>query len=217
VITEDILNRVGVVLNMVGGLLLAPQLIGLDRIQSAEEAAERTIQRVHTSASLRVRDFEHKPQTLIEIFLSIFDPFTPRYWVSKAGIIMLIQGTMTLAVLTAGLSFGAHALFGWPLIVVAPVAAVTCWLLALLPVWEQWRVPKRQWAFAVAFLPLGLWNFLLGIPILFKYIAARCLVIVAGFVLGRLGGNEKLLGLLTSTGLLFFVAGSGCQFSATFV
>ena len=158
-ITENILNRVGIVLNIVGGLLLAPQLIGLPRIRRAEESAERTIQRIHDSANLRVQDFERKPKGLIELIISVLDMFTPRYWVSKEGIITLVQGTMTLAVLTAGLSIGAHALFGWPLIVVAPVAAVACWLLfflSFLLMGADWALPIRQWAFAVAFLPLGL-------------------------------------------------------------
>jgi hypothetical protein len=40
-VTAEVLNRVGVVLTFLAGFLLAPQLIGLDRIRRVESWAER--------------------------------------------------------------------------------------------------------------------------------------------------------------------------------
>jgi hypothetical protein len=214
----DLLEQVGIVLNVFAGFLLAPQLIGLSRIRRAEQAAETTMRRLETAASARARALQadiRRPAGFWDAVEMLLLPHRSRLWISVRGMRLLLQGLLILGVPTAALAVAARLSLGWPLFAVVPAAAAISWVLLVPLFLSLGRL--APWAWSGLALPFGVVAVVGSVPMLLKYVGAHALATVAGFTVRRLEGRDRALGLMTALGVLFFVTGNACQFAATVI
>jgi hypothetical protein len=231
--TSVLLDRVGIVLTFIAGFLLAPQLIGLDRIRRVERWAERGSAEVNATA--------HRQATALR-----------NTWASRAKREStpawdgadILEGPDSPA---SALGFMAVGLAG--LIPVAGAVALLDWLLDIDGLSSWWslavaiglvcvlpavvaaiiehssltdsRLGRIVWplawvGFSLRLVWLMLAFSLFGLAEQGLYLAARVAGAAASALLHALSGDDRLLGGLTTLGVLTFIAGSACQFSATF-
>jgi hypothetical protein len=233
---EDLLNRFGIVFNFAAGFLLSPQLIGIHRIQRAEQWAEDKLSRL----TLALKTLSPNATTeltwvvglgaymALALYLVAFLILRLAFSrTSFQAIIVVSTVGVALGVLLWMFTFvryltrprkgrvlpepgryyrGALAAGAW---MASPVFFTVVPLLGVVGALLNRGRPNNASADFLRSLPLMLLAPLLYFPL-------RLLIDVLAFVLSKLEGDDKLLALLTSFGILLFLAGNVLQFIATF-
>ena len=255
-LSEDILNRIGIVMNFLAGFFLAPELLGLDRIRRVADWAERSTRRLHAAAEENVdaatkfkTQFDHRPHNLDEALFAEIEsedydetlgpdpggptgigymmnmwararvPILPRF--NRAFVRYLLAGAILFA-LDATLWY---LLYEAATYIVPPVAAtisasmvlVAAMLILLRQAMSTFKprylVPGALlWGWAICALFV-----LTSISILLSGLVARPVARLCRSVADRLSGDDRRRAIVTSVGILLFIAGNGLQFAATFL
>jgi hypothetical protein len=206
--TEEALNRIGILLNFAAGFLLAPQLIGLDRIKKAERWAESTAANAHGTAGQRVASRQERERRSAGAYAGFPEFDSPLSFRDIAGLAMGVA-------LFVALGWGAvrilHDDLGFPV-----------WLALVAAVFAGWAVVACILAVILRLVVIPLvWPVML-VFVLYRvrptvsYQAARATGFSAGWIVRKLEGDDRLLGLLTGVGVICFVVGNALQFLATF-
>ncbi|MDI1464315.1 hypothetical protein QEZ54_25415 [Catellatospora sp. KI3] len=204
--TAVVLNRVGILLNFVAGFLLAPQLIGLDRIRRVEQRIER-ISMARLEGALNRRGtfdgsiFGWTVWILITVSMAI--PIALIFLVTQFGVPWWLGALAYAAIFIpsalwminysvkqirrwTAMSFQRKEIFGGrkiPFLVLLGIFALVAWPLVLI------------------------WLSLLPTRIAFKFYSGISSV---------LDGDDRAVSLLTFLGVIAFIAGNVLQFAATY-
>jgi hypothetical protein len=239
------LNRIGIVMNVVAGFLLAPEIIGLERIQRLELGAER--------AAKRIEERPIEPPLLgITLYSRTAETSEIQYETPKSLVpyFSLIAPLFLIVALTAAAEIVNRV--PWPdyvrlmlvliIIIISHVVPLLGAVLFVIPaifflnnervVNLTGSVPSiaAKWfkaAFVVALLGfqacLGLVVWPGTFPSMVEYIGLRFVIWISRGVLGILGspdgagpGEERLRGYVVAAGVILFVVGNGFQLVATF-
>ena len=206
------LNRVGIILNFLAGFLLAPELIGIDRIKKAEKKMESTGAKlkkiVHTT-------LEKLPKRSLVMILFERNPFFPvlMTFISALLIIWIIK--------FSGFPLGNIVINTIVLIFsVITISLIVFYFVHTTYMSLVRKDRETQKKLLEAFF-LTLFSPFVFIAHAFIYpsliLAMRFFENIIGFVVRKLEGDKKLLAILVFWGVIFFIIGNVLQLLATFM
>jgi hypothetical protein len=213
----DWVNRIGIILNFCAGFLLAPELIGIQRLQRFEKFLEESIPRSRNAVSLLVL----RIRTAIARFRIIAtNPRTP------LGFFALVA-PLSSVILWGGFLYATLFLFQLSVqeIAVLVICAVAIPFVALcVSSLVRQNQPLRVikyisgailiYEFSFLLIPLTISLTILGTAGL---VGALLLYWVLGIVLARLTGNDRLRGVVVTLGIALFIVGNTLQLWATWL
>lgn len=231
--SEESLNRVGIFLNFVAGILLTPSVIGLDRIKGIEDWAEKTMRRLQESSQRAVTEYEEvRSRQVSSVWWAGKRPGLTRFLGDIVESVVSALYITMLVVLPLGI--GVWFITAWFVVVmthaegyrslVVTLAVITLpwlvlWLIAIIcfSIAMPTNSPSLLYA-GTTFAVAGCWPLLIRfIPHSIRYLWAKLVFKIGKTVIARLEGEEKLLASMTVLGMLLFVAGNAIQFGATYV
>jgi len=207
------LNRVGIILNFLAGFLLAPELIGIDRINKAEVSLENYIKRLEARILSTLEKIGFKTKDKKDEFLAVLifgsaviAMFLIIYWLSsKYGI---LQGIATF--------LGALAF---------TILALT-WFYRKMFTENKGKSTKKFTAIiyggiavfaafwlGIFFILQGFLKLIIQTPVYGILILAKS---VLRFISNKLAGNDRLRSMMVTLGILLFIIGNLLQLWATF-
>jgi hypothetical protein len=218
----DWVNRIGIILNFCAGFLLAPELIGIQRLQRFETFLEEGL----TS----VRDLVGY---LVEI-LSTRRIVLGRYANLAKGrtVLQLERGRTLVYSLGSLVLWGIFllAMFKWfdfsvrvtaatavSLVATTLVALVAISVLSLVVLsLALHRTLRIIWliSFGIVLIPLGI---LATVCYGLVRVSAPLLSSVLGIVIARLMGSDRLRGIVVTLGIALFIVGNTLQLLATWL
>lgn len=200
------LNRVGIVLDLIAGLLLTPQIFGLDRLRSLEKRAE-------TALSSLTSFTDSFYQRLSELWLILRENLVLLWLIVP---ILLVTGYIGLDSISFPLMIEDYLLsIGW--------GCISGYLFAESGRSKAQKAYRFPLGFLLGFVLPYLLLPLVGVSVLLAYITIPVLIRVSlltrkaiSYILDRLEGNDRLLGLLTGMGIIALILGSLFQLISTF-
>ncbi len=189
-LTHEWINRYGIILNFFAGFLLAPELLGITRLQRAENAIERTLMR---------------SKELLSPFVSLMAP-RPLLGELKLVSILVFCAAMSAALYATAFHYLRLAGLGLVATLALCVVAFVVATVALL------FVKDEQWSDVLMF---GVYAVLVPIMIV-GYFIPRLIDGIVGALVRLLEGDGRLRAWLIVTGILFFIVGNFAQLWATF-
>lgn len=215
------LNRLGIVLNFFAGFMLAPELIGIERLRSFENATEANLARLRKKLMLdsdygRKRRFQFLVARLIALLYVYF--LNERF----IGPIVLILGISTLTLVPLAFllqdTFPVMAFllpYMYILLVLISLPLEYSEKESLIELFRSVGVAKIAVIpikYCVLFLYYGL-QLLISV---LSFASYAVILGVVGFFLSTLEGDDKLRSIVVVGGVLFFVLGNALQLIATF-
>lgn len=217
------INRIGILLSFVAGFLLAPQLIGLQRIGRAQQWAEHRLTRNRSAADQRIglqqatlsHQARHPGGTTLMGFGGAADALS----LYGLGLFVCAFGFVGLAFCVAA-SLLSGVLDIW---LTLALAVVLAWLAAFAWFGAMYVVKSdnavidflAKASFTAVLWPVTLILFgyqsVVRVQYTFVLIAAQLSVAI----LRRLQ-RDRLIGWMTTAGIVCFVGGNALQFWATF-
>lgn len=225
------LNRIGIILNFLAGFLIAPELIGLDRIRKAEQRLEDSMEKVSEWATKRGRQVRREWQGSP----FVYPPYNPKFYISFFVVLWTFVSVVIFLNVHSVTRTIFYVLAAW---VVSEVLFVVTWVILELLIQDVLfpraykAVVRTQAAQSnrsallglTMMIPLGCLpaslRFILGF-ILFVQGSPFAIIGILGkntlsFVYRILSGHDRLRSLLVSLGIIFFILGNLLQLWATF-
>jgi hypothetical protein len=218
----DWVNRMGIILNFCAGFLLAPELIGVQRLQRFEKFLEESILRFRNAISrlaLRIRTVLARVLARFPIIAREFVVvYVVIYGLFIALLSVILWGVFLYATLFVfQLSAPEIAVL---VICAAAIPFVAICASALMRQNQPLRVIKYiSWPiliceFGFLLIPLTISLMILGTASL---VGALLLNSVLGIVIARLTGNDRLRGIVVALGIALFIVGNTLQLLATWL
>jgi len=214
------LNRAGIILNFLAGFMLAPELIGLARLQRAEDRIERTLQTMRR-VSNQLTPSELTPNRVV----------TSDFMTVYSGIYFAILGSLLLLTISSGLDYLSAFLF----VVVLIRAIYQVCIILTARIVKASGVPdgglhryalknSRLALITTVMIILGLVllpvtipiMIMLSIVVLVELVILRFVRYLLDRMIGLMLGSDRLRSILIFWGILFFIGGNLLQFVATF-
>ena len=191
-IGKDWLNRYGIILNFIAGFMVAPELIGIERLRTLEQKLEqwlKTLKEKLSSEKMTAKDlfmgglFVVLQSAPALILIIVLYPLAKERlaWIIGAIIIFYF-----LVWLGKELDSGILQLVTFPLILL--------------------------WMILVELLVSPFFSVILFII----YVITTAIHTLIGFLISNLEGEERLRSIFVWWGILFFIIGNALQFLSTF-
>jgi hypothetical protein len=236
-----LLNRIGIILNFAAGFMLAPELIGLERIARAEiwlekqselwkGLVDRRYKTILPIAYVEVRDFDVKTGCLLPVFSFVV---TALLWgfvigpniklatkitlISFVGIFLVVSAFLTgIAEVTQNDKYKVKNIFAIILFVILYRTSSLHFASEIYP-----YLYGREFVIGMgASIPYMVVNTLLNWSVLSLYLMIayipKVFYNVFSFIRKTLEGDERLKSIVVSTGIVIYILGNLLQFIATF-
>lgn len=213
------LNRIGIILNFLAGFMVAPELIGLERINKFEQYIEDRIELTKSSIN---RFLSENPLSFElewlqrNLFKSMLLSLT---LICLSSVFWLIINSQLLVKVNSLIIASLLLLF----ILIIPLIPVL--LLAVQTRNDSLAVKQGRSVELVVSVPFKLfvlingvfiWGILLGLFLFLVYVIPQIIDSLLGTILRILSGNERMQSLLVAWGIVFFIVGNLFQLIATF-
>jgi hypothetical protein len=207
----DWVNRIGIILNFCAGFLLAPELIGIQRLQRFEKFLEESVPRFRNF----VEGLPRRIQNLLELGL----PWLVFNSIGSLAIwwVFVVTGPVSgrIAAISVAVPLVAFCVSGLILRLIRRPR-----VLERSELWE-WMDLINGLSFALLMLELSA----LLIPLMILgtvcwvlvRVSAGLLSWVLGIVLVRLTGSDRLRGVVVILGIAVFIVGNALQLWATWL
>jgi hypothetical protein len=215
----DWVNRIGIILNFCAGFLLAPELIGIERLQRFEKFLEERVERAQNS----VLDLSLLGEVMLTVGIGIGHGFLRAF-----GAFVSVSSVILWAVfLYATLFVFQLSVQEIAVLVICAVAIpfVALYVSALMRQRQTLRVIKGisrvilVVEFGFLLIPLALlgraaWESLVSNGFAF---GGLLLFRLLNSILVRLTGNDRLRGVVVFAGIAVFIVGNALQLWATWL
>jgi len=212
---ETWLNRLGIILNFLAGFMLAPELIGIERLKKIELFLERVLLHVKSTLDTQLRRGNEKaglihilrPASVIITLVLIIWSLQARYYFITFIAVLLIYFFLV------SVGFALIQLNEFILEVVKVFA--TFGFYSPRPIrLSRWNVIRRYHFLLLTWYPL-----LAIVPAIANLTIEPILLAINMIVsksVRRLEGEERLRSMIVASGIVFFIVGNFLQLLATF-
>ncbi|MFD2937075.1 hypothetical protein [Spirosoma flavum] len=187
------LNRVGIILNFIAGFLVAPDLIGIDRLETFENRVEVYLNQIHLRSRWGNYIFPWRPDNIGRLPLIQYGLFVV---VALLLILITIIGSK-------------HYLIASTILITYSLACA--WDVYKKSFWrdQSWKETIEDYFLSIfSIIPILKFAIEISIVFLIRSIAGRLLI--------ELKGDRQLIKVLIQCGVLFFIMGNLMQLLATF-
>lgn len=235
------LNRIGIILNFLAGFMLAPELLGVERIRKTEDFLEKIVSRTLIFSDILIINLLKQVFRLIDMIVGIFDvdPSTKnairQYYqdevvkeelqsMSRTIVITMLRSflavllmiTILFIVVTYMFSINQHA--G---IIVLFIVLIYFYISGFTVLGEEEFSGAKNMSIQHFISPFIAFSLSILLPPLMIIIYFFTLIIsftniLIRFTLHKLQGDSRLRSILVWWGIIFFILGNSLQFAATF-
>lgn len=188
----ETLNRIGIILNFLAGFLLAPELLGTERLKRIEDFLERLAPRIADSG---IHIISKTSQFFRDFYFPFKAPFSDTLFQDRSRLASLVHMFFVFVAVAVGIAYVVNILTTEP------------------------NAPLAKTTFLVFVYGITtIITLLFGIPILviITVVVVGVIVLLATLLFSTLVGESKLRSVIVLLGIISFIVGSILQFIATF-